>query len=108
MIQRRSPSLVALWCPEAGDNQMLAWIRREYPDFFAWLALTCAALIAVVISSGTSYHRLAVAVLISAVAWLVLIAVFEGAWELATAVLRASGLDGSKPAEPKGPHSRLR
>ena len=87
---------------------MIGRLKRDYPDFFAWLALTCAALIAVLLSSGTTYHRLAIAALASAIAWLLLIGLFEGLWRLVTAALRAAGIDETTPAEPKGPRSSLR
>jgi hypothetical protein len=86
---------------------MIGWIKREYPDFFVGLALTSAAIIVFLISFGTTYHRLAIALLTSAVAWLLLSTLFECAWRLAVAVLRHLGIEIDKTMPSGSPRGRI-
>jgi hypothetical protein len=79
---------------------MVRWLKRAFPDFFLALALTGAALIIFLVSFGTTYHQLAIALLASAVAWVLLIILLESAWRLVTAVLRYLGIEVDQTACP--------
>ena len=88
---------------------MIRWLKREYPDFFLWLALTSAAVIMLLASFGTTYHQPAIGLLTSAVAWLLLIALFECAWRLVMAALHRLGIETDEMTHsgPELPRSRL-
>jgi len=77
---------------------MIRWFRSTYPDLLVALILTFAALIAFLASKGTTYHRLAIGLLASAVAWLLLTIVLECAWQLITVTLRYFGVEADQRA----------
>lgn len=62
---------------------MVTFQSHPYIDrstFYAWAALIAAALIAFLLTRGTSYHPLAFAILASTVTLLVALSIFEGVW----------------------------
>jgi hypothetical protein len=77
---------------------MIRWFRSTYPDLLAALILTLVALIAFLGSKGTAYHQLAIGLLASAVAWLLLTIVLECAWQLITVALRYFGVEADQRA----------
>jgi hypothetical protein len=87
---------------------MIGWLKREYPDFFVWLALGSAAVILFFVSFGTTCHQFAIGLLTSAVAWLLLITLFECAWQLVTAALHHLGVEISETMSSGSPGSRSR
>jgi len=89
-------SHIQAWPCWVGREKMVRWIKRAFPDFFLALALTGAALIFFLLTFGTSYHQLAIGLLASAVAWVLLIILLESVWRLVTALLRYLGIEGDQ------------
>ncbi len=72
---------------------MIKWLKREFPDFFLWLGLTGGAVIAFVVSDGTTFHQFATGLLSASVTLLVLSSLFESIWRILMAALHHTNAD---------------
>ena len=72
---------------------MTKWLKAEYSEFVWWLALVAVAVVLFLITLGTRLHQFALGLLISSITLLVVLALFEFAWQK-VAPAGQQGVDG--------------
>jgi hypothetical protein len=70
------------------------WLKSEYSEFFSWLALVAVAVALFLITIGTTLHKFALALLISSITLLIVLTLFEFAWQKAASAMGQQDLDG--------------
>jgi hypothetical protein len=81
---------------------MTTWMRNNAATIWSWGSLVIGSIIIVAVTYGTSYRHLGIALLISSVSLLVIIAIFEALWRLAANFLDGEKASGSAPKSGPG------
>lgn len=79
---------------EPHKRSVFRGVRVEPSTAWSWAALIAAALVAFWLTRGTSYHRLALGVLLSSVTLLILLSVFELLWQALAVIFDSDTTDG--------------
>jgi hypothetical protein len=73
---------------------MTKWLRAEYSEFVWWLALVAVAVVLFLITIGTWLHQFALGLLISSITLLIVLTLFEFAWQKVASATGQQGVDG--------------
>jgi hypothetical protein len=84
---------------------VIKWLKSEYSEFFSWLALVGVAAVLFLITIGTTFHKFALGLLISSISLLIVLTLFEFAWQRAASTTGPQDSDGKNRSR-EGPHSR--
>jgi hypothetical protein len=80
---------------------MFRWLRNNNSTIYSWTALLGGVLIIFFVSRGTQLEPFTFALLISLIALLVLLLLFEGIWRLAMKALQLIDVERAPPSERK-------